>query len=203
MRTDSVATPIHAGTCSPGTSWSTINASEALPGVVTPLTWSLFGDNVERAMKGAFVDMGVLAEDEAVVPDSPDERLWDTWYGRAAGNLATFRMLGDRTPGTSGAAVEVLNAPAGTGKSFLVGTLADTWPLTDPAGTAGTPPGGRPPDASGGDGPRVFGVAYGQRQADVLTEEGVTTRNIRRWLDGQDRLAVGRALEAVGDQQRP
>ena len=31
---------------------------------------------------------------------------------------------------TSGAAVEVLNAPAGTGKSFLVGTLADTWPLT-------------------------------------------------------------------------
>ena len=31
---------------------------------------------------------------------------------------------------TSGAAVEILNAPAGTGKSFLVGALADTWPLT-------------------------------------------------------------------------
>jgi AAA domain/TrwC relaxase len=103
---------------------------------------------------------------------------------------------------TSGAAVEVLNAPAGTGKSFLVGTLADTWPLTgrpfdpaDPTGAADSPgathldgehPGGEPPATVGG--PRVFGVAYGQRQADVLAEEGVTARNIRRWLDGQARL---------------
>ena len=39
---------------------------------------------------------------------------------------------------TSGAAVEVLNAPAGTGKSFLVGALADTWPLT---GEPTRPPG--------------------------------------------------------------
>ncbi len=49
---------------------------------------------------------------------------------------------------TSGAAVEVLNAPAGTGKSFLVGTLADTWPLTGrplPRGTDGDEGGGRRP----------------------------------------------------------
>ena len=38
----------------------------------------------------------------------------------------------------------------------------------------------------------MFGVAYGQRQADVLAEEGVTARNIRRWLDGQARLDAGR-----------
>ena len=38
----------------------------------------------------------------------------------------------------------------------------------------------------------MFGVAYGQRQADVLAEEGVTARNIRRWLDGQERLDDGR-----------
>jgi pyruvate,water dikinase len=98
--------PIHAGTCSPDVSWSTINAGEALPGVVTPLTWSLFGDNVERAMRSTFADMGVLRPDELAAPAGPDARLWDTWYGRAAGNLNTFRSLGDRTPGTSGAAVE-------------------------------------------------------------------------------------------------
>jgi hypothetical protein len=37
----------------------------------------------------------------------------------------------------------------------------------------------------------VFGVAYGQRQADVLAEEGVQSRNIRRWLDGQTRPEAG------------
>ena len=91
---------------------------------------------------------------------------------------------------TSGASVEVLAAPAGTGKSFLVGTLAETWPLI---GRGVTPdPGPESGDPAGDpQGPRVFGVAYGQRQADVLTEEGVTARNIRRWLDGQARLDHG------------
>ncbi len=53
-------------------------------------------------------------------------------------------------------------------------------------------PGARRPDPHAGEGPRVFGVAYGQRQADVLAEEGVTARNIRAWLDGQARLEHGR-----------
>lgn len=78
---------------------------------------------------------------------------------------------------TSGAAVEVLMAPAGTGKSFLVGTLADSW--------------GEPPGAGEERERRVFGLAYGQRQADVLADEGVTARNIRRWLDGQTRIDAG------------
>jgi hypothetical protein len=90
---------------------------------------------------------------------------------------------------TSGAAVEVLAAPAGTGKSFLVGTLAETWTHTGcwtptPDGETGPGPG---PDSR----LRVFGVAYGQRQADVLTEEGVTARNITAWLGGQERLEHG------------
>ena len=74
--------------------------------------------------------------------------------------------------------------------------LAAHRPPARPPPTAGdrrhtsAPPGREPPAC--GDGPRVFGVAYGQRQADVLAEEGVTARNIRRWLDGQDRLDAGR-----------
>lgn len=100
------ANPIHAGTCDPSVGWSTTNASEALPGVVTPLTWSIFGDGVERSMRGAFADMGILRESECVPPARTEQRLWDLWYGRAAGNLNTFRFVGDRTPGTSGDAVE-------------------------------------------------------------------------------------------------
>ena len=123
-------------------------------------------------------------------------------FARAGRELSADQATALRGILTSGAAVEVLNAPAGTGKSFLVGTLADTWPLTgrpldqaDPTGATDSPaapPSGEPPATLGGDGPRVFGVAYGQRQADVLAEEGVTARNIRRWLDGQDRLDAGR-----------
>jgi hypothetical protein len=96
---------------------------------------------------------------------------------------------------TSGAAVEVLSAPAGTGKSFLVGTLADTWPRTPT-------PGERAPEPGDTSAPRVFGVAYGQRQADVLTEEGVTARNITAWLAGQDRLADGTPASAADEQFR-
>jgi pyruvate,water dikinase len=96
--------PIHCGACAPDIGWSTINAGEALPGVVTPLTWSVFGDGVERSMRGAFCDLGVLATN--VPPPGPERRLWALFYGRAAGNLETFRWLGDRTPGSSGDAVE-------------------------------------------------------------------------------------------------
>ncbi|WP_205698866.1 PEP-utilizing enzyme [Conexibacter sp. SYSU D00693] len=86
--------------------WSTINAGEALPGVVTPLTWSFFGDNVERAFRGAFCDLGVLRASEVRAPERREERMWDLFLGRAAANLDTFRWLGDLMPGTSADAIE-------------------------------------------------------------------------------------------------
>ncbi|MDN5856295.1 MAG: AAA family ATPase, partial [Actinomycetia bacterium] len=95
---------------------------------------------------------------------------------------------------TSGAAVEVLRAAAGTGKSFLVGALADTWPATGTRLTTANPAGEPLPQ----DGPRVFGMSAGQRQTDILAEEGVTARNIRKWLVAQTRLAAGRP---VGDDE--
>jgi AAA domain-containing protein len=42
---------------------------------------------------------------------------------------------------------------------------------------------------------KVRGIAFGQRQADVLTAEGVTSRNIQHWLVGQQRLAQGRPMD--------
>jgi pyruvate,water dikinase len=98
--------PIHRGSCADDVAWSTINAGEAIPGVVTPLTWSFFGDPTERAMKRMFCDMGVLKPSQVLAPPRAEERLWDVFYGRAAANLNTFRWLGDRMPGTSGDAIE-------------------------------------------------------------------------------------------------
>ena len=34
--------------------WSTANAGEAMPGVLTPLNWSIFGDVAELSMRSGF-----------------------------------------------------------------------------------------------------------------------------------------------------
>ncbi|GAA2870951.1 hypothetical protein GCM10010472_30370 [Pseudonocardia halophobica] len=80
---------------------------------------------------------------------------------------------------TSGARLESLVGPAGTGKSFVVGTLARAW--TDPA--LHGEPGER----------RVFGLATSQVATDVLAGEGLTARNVARWLATQDRLTAAPA----------
>ena len=80
---------------------------------------------------------------------------------------------------TSGANVESLVGPAGTGKSFVVGTLAHAW--SNPA-------------LWGGEQRRVFGLATSQIASTVLTGEGVTARNIAQWRAVQARLAEGRAF---------
>jgi phosphohistidine swiveling domain-containing protein len=98
--------PVHCGACPPGVAWSTVNAGEALPGVVTPLTWSLYGDATESGMRGAFADMGVLREAEVPARERPEDRLWALFHGRAAVNLGTMRTLADRTPGTTANSLE-------------------------------------------------------------------------------------------------
>ncbi len=91
---------------------------------------------------------------------------------------------------TSGARVETLVGPAGTGKSFVVGTLARGW--SDPLPVGDDPPAGG----------RVFGLATSQVATDVLVGEGLTARNVARWLDTQDRLAAALSehLTVDGDE---
>ncbi|WP_298797136.1 MobF family relaxase [Pseudonocardia sp. 73-21] len=72
---------------------------------------------------------------------------------------------------TSGAQVEVITAAAGTGKSFVVGAIADTW--TDPDEELPR---------------RVFGLAPYQNAAEVLAGEGLPAKNVRAWLATQGRI---------------
>ncbi|NMH79813.1 ATP-dependent DNA helicase [Pseudonocardia xinjiangensis] len=127
----------------------------------------------ERELRAAAVRRGA----PAWTTEQADDLL--ARFSRSGRTLGADQEAALRGILTSGAAVELLMAPAGTGKSFLVGTLADSW--------------GGPPGAGEERERRVFGLAYGQRQADVLGDEGVTSRNIRRWLDGQARLDAGTA----------
>jgi AAA domain-containing protein/TrwC relaxase len=78
---------------------------------------------------------------------------------------------------TSGAALETLVGPAGTGKSFVVGALAKAWQDTG---------------LWTGVSRRAIGLATSQIATEVLTGEGLAARNIARWLATQRRLTVGR-----------
>ncbi|RTL61872.1 MAG: TrwC relaxase [Pseudonocardiaceae bacterium] len=84
---------------------------------------------------------------------------------------------------TSGARVETLVGPAGTGKSFVVGALARAW--SDQALCGGSPR-------------RVFGLATSQVATNVLAGEGLQARNVARWLATQDRLAAPAAESQAG-----
>ncbi len=96
-------------------------------------------------------------------------------YAAAGTPLGADQAAALRGIATSGAMVEVLSAPAGTGKTFVVGALARVWEQQG----AG----------------RVRAIAFGQLQADQLSAEGVSSRNITHWLLGQQRLADGRPLD--------
>jgi pyruvate,water dikinase len=95
-------------TCSsgPNTAWTTVNISEAIPGVQVPLAWSLWSTAAERGLRRGFFDLGVLSRKELEAPDNADRRLTGVFFGNAAVNVDMFRELADRTPGSSGDAVE-------------------------------------------------------------------------------------------------
>lgn len=88
------------------TYWTTVNAEENLPGIVTPLSSSFWLRPVSVGTLGAFADLGVLAESEVVFSDVIDERIASVMYGRFVANIDLLRSCADRTPGTSGDALE-------------------------------------------------------------------------------------------------
>src|SRR3974390_222218 len=97
--------PVHE-ISAPSTGWSTVNVSEALPGVVTPLTWTFWHPAMERAARRAYRAVGILPRALTAVPDDPNERMMAIFFGRVALNVDTNRLIADLTPGTSGGEVE-------------------------------------------------------------------------------------------------
>lgn len=74
---------------------------------------------------------------------------------------------------SSGAKVETLVGPAGTGKSRVVGALAKAW---------------EDPELWDGKQRRMVGLAASQVATEVLAADGVTAMNITRWLHTQQAL---------------
>src|SRR5437764_9438787 len=97
--------PVHQSTRA-DTYWTTVNATEAIPGTATPLTWSFYDDATELALRGTFALMGVLRKAEIVLPEDRDARFIGIFYGHPAANLSRFRLMADLAPGGSGDALE-------------------------------------------------------------------------------------------------
>jgi phosphohistidine swiveling domain-containing protein len=86
--------------------WSRANFEEAMPGVLTPLTWTFWGWVTERSSQRIYVDKfgafrkgeltGALADQTAAL-----------FHGRAAVNVDLLRRVLDRVPGTDPDALEL------------------------------------------------------------------------------------------------
>ncbi|WP_394823765.1 PEP/pyruvate-binding domain-containing protein [Pendulispora albinea] len=72
------------------TVWSNVNVGEALPGVATPLTWSVAGDFSEAGFRRAFAALGCSVPRHA--------RLVGNVYGRFYLNLTQFMRIAAQVP---------------------------------------------------------------------------------------------------------
>jgi pyruvate,water dikinase len=85
--------------------WTRSNVGEAMPGVLTPLGWTMFGTAGELALRGGPHFAGLFSRQESRIPDDPTQRALSVFYGRVAARADVFALVGDRAPGTSGTAV--------------------------------------------------------------------------------------------------
>jgi phosphohistidine swiveling domain-containing protein len=82
--------------------WSTDNVGEAAPGVLTPLSASIWADIGDRMPRRIAYAMGVFdraARDGPLAGEDPIVRMF---YGRIAMRMEYLATVGDRMPGTNG-----------------------------------------------------------------------------------------------------
>lgn len=95
-----VSDPIR-GTSEPGRYWTTTNLGEAVPDVMTPMCWSVWGESAELGWLYSMYAFGVLPKSKVVVsPDSNDHGL-AVFYGRQALNVDAIRKIMADLPGVN------------------------------------------------------------------------------------------------------
>lgn len=93
-----VSDPIR-GTSEPGRYWTTTNLGEAVPDIMTPMCWSVWGRQAELGWLYSMYAFGVLPKSKLVVsPDSNDHGL-AVFYGRQALNVDAIKKIMADLPG--------------------------------------------------------------------------------------------------------
>lgn len=88
------------GTTLPHTTWTTTNVGESVPGVPTPLGWSVWSVAGELAMRSAFGAIGALSDEETKLPQRQEDWLLGIFYGRASLSVSLVCEWSERVPGT-------------------------------------------------------------------------------------------------------
>lgn len=89
------------GRTAPHLHWTTANMGEALPGVLTPLGWTLWERTLERSTRDTYRASGAFSRSDSLLPPHT-EGMTRIFYGRAALLVETVALLGNRLPGTTG-----------------------------------------------------------------------------------------------------
>lgn len=97
-------TPLHMTSPAEAT-WSSINLAEAVPGVMTPLTASVWVPASELGLREPFVAMGALPSHRRGIPQDPAEHITGAFFGRMAVRVDFLCEMGDLIPGHSGEAL--------------------------------------------------------------------------------------------------
>jgi rifampicin phosphotransferase len=82
------------------TTWTTTNVGESVPGIPTPLGWSMWSVAGEIAMRSAFHAIGALSRRELDIPAAPQDRLLGIFLGRASLSVSLLCDWAERVPGT-------------------------------------------------------------------------------------------------------
>lgn len=124
----------------------------------------------ERAVRDASIERGATATDAELA------RFFTTELAETGFQLGPDQAAAVEGMMTSGAYIQSLVGPSGTGKTRVVGALAKAW--TDPELWAGRQQ-------------RAFGLATAQIATDELAAVGLNAHNVAAFLAAQQRLADG------------
>ena len=97
--------PTHE-TSEPDRFWTTVNALEATPLVLTAMDWTFWKKSLELAALRGWADLGIVAPEEVVFVDDANQRVTASFFGRQAVNVDRVRWLMGSLPGTSGDDIE-------------------------------------------------------------------------------------------------
>lgn len=87
----------------PTSHWTTVNVGEALPGVATPLGWSIWADIGDQMCRDLSYAIGAYSAGERRQPPPGPDRIITPFFGRIAMRIEWMAEIGDRMPGITGA----------------------------------------------------------------------------------------------------
>jgi phosphohistidine swiveling domain-containing protein len=92
--------PLHQSS-GPGMAWTLANSGEALPGVLTPLTWTLWQESLNLGIRRAYYNLGAYSARQLQPSAEPLENFGSIFFGRFTATLELHKQVAGLIPGMS------------------------------------------------------------------------------------------------------